>query len=126
MTRQYDSTTVKEIEELLKTTNDTETKAVLIVLLRVAAVLDDIFKNNDATAKRLADLDESLSDRVDKLSETKTFGKGFIKGFVTVWLVVQGFFGYAIISTYEKHSATVEAVHRLEEKVKNLEQQVLK
>lgn len=96
------------------------------MLLRVAGVLEDAIQSNNSTQEKLANLDESIGTKVKELTDDKTFSRGFIKGVITLWFVVQGFFGYVVTSTYEKHSATVEAVHRLEEKVKSLEQQVLK
>lgn len=124
--RKYDSNTVQEIEDLIRNTDSPETKGILLVLLRVAGVLEDAINSNHATQEKLANLDMSIGAKVKELTDDKTFSRGFIKGIATLWIVVQIVFGYVVATTYENHTSNVEAVHRLEEKVRSLEQKQTK
>lgn len=119
--RKYDQNTVAEIENLIRSADSTSDKGILIILLRVAQIMDDTRSASNASEQRLEHLEKSFLDKMKELDEAKTFSRGFLRAVLTIWLAVQGIVGYVGVRTYEDYYADKAEQRQIAQRLEELE-----
>ena len=119
-----DDDVVHSIENMLASESNPETRMRLLVLYRISVLLVDTIHITQLTKAELKTLQAEVTAHNKEQEQTSNRLLGGAKVVATVFLIVQGVFGYVATNLLEQHQSNTIQIHRLVDKVEKLETKV--